>query len=43
MKRLSVIILIFAVAFTLFFMAPPFLDMQLSFYPLMKGAFMIMK
>jgi hypothetical protein len=36
MKRLSVIILIFAVAFTIFFMAPPFLTKQLSFYPLMK-------
>ena len=37
MKRLSVIILVFAVVFTGLFMAPAFLSKQLSFYPLMKA------
>ena len=36
MKRLSVIILIFAIAFTVFFMAPPYLTKQFGVYPLMK-------
>ena len=37
MKRLSVITLIFAIAFTMFFMAPPFLTTQFGVYPLMKA------
>ena len=36
MKRLSIIALIFSIAFLLFFMAPPLLNKQLVFYPLMK-------
>jgi len=36
MKRLSVIILLFAIAFTVFFMSPPFLTKQFGVYPLMK-------
>lgn len=36
MKSLSTIALIFSIAFLLFFMAPPLLNKQLIFYPLMK-------
>ncbi len=36
MKRLPVFILVFAVAFTVLFMAPPFLTGQFGLYPLMK-------
>ena len=36
MKRLSIITLIFAIAFAVFFMAPPFLTKQFGVYPLMK-------
>jgi hypothetical protein len=36
MKRLSVMTLVFAVAFTVFFMAPPLLNKQFGFYPLVK-------
>jgi len=36
MKCLSIITLIFAIAFAVFFMAPPFLTKQFGFYPLMK-------
>ena len=36
MKRLSIVALIFSVAFLLFLMAPPFLNKQLGIYPLMK-------
>ena len=36
MKRLSIIVLTFSVAFLLFFMAPAFLNKQFGIYPLMK-------
>jgi hypothetical protein len=36
MKRLSFIILIFAIAFIIFFVAPPLLAKQFGIYPLMK-------
>jgi hypothetical protein len=36
MKRLSVMTLVFAIAFTVFFMAPPLLSKQFGFYPLVK-------
>lgn len=36
MKRLSIVALIFSVAFLLFFMAPPFLNKQFGIYPMMK-------
>ena len=36
MKRLSVVALIFSIAFLLLFMAPPFLNQQFGIYPLMK-------
>lgn len=36
MKRLSIVALIFSVAFLLFFTAPPFLNKQFGIYPLME-------
>jgi hypothetical protein len=36
MKRLSIVALIFSIAFLLLFMAPPFLNQQFVLYPLMK-------
>ena len=36
MKRLSIVALIFSIAFLLLFMAPPFLNKQFGIYPLMK-------
>jgi hypothetical protein len=36
MKRLSVMTLVFAVAFTVFLVAPPLLNKQFGFYPLVK-------
>ncbi len=36
MKRLSIVALIFSIAFLLLFMAPPFLNKQFGVYPLMK-------
>ncbi len=38
MKRLSIVIIIFAIAFTVLFICPPFLDKPFVFYPLMKVA-----
>ena len=35
-KRLSIITLIFAIAFAVFFMAPPLLNKQFVAYPMMK-------
>jgi hypothetical protein len=38
MKRLSFLSLVFAILFAVFFLGPPFLNMQFSLYPLMKIA-----
>ena len=38
MKRLSIVIMIFTIAFTVFFIGPPFLDIPFAPYPLMKVA-----
>lgn len=38
MKKLSILILVFAILFAVFFMGPPFLNMQFSPYPLMEIA-----
>ncbi len=38
MKRLSIIILVFIIAFAVFFIGPPFLGKPFAFYPLMKVA-----
>jgi hypothetical protein len=38
MKKISVLILVFAVAFTVFFIGPPFLGISFGPYPLMKIA-----
>jgi hypothetical protein len=37
MKRLSVLILVFSIAFLVFFLGPPFLGQQFVPYPLMKN------
>ena len=36
MKRLSFLVLVFAILFAVFFIAPPLLSQQFSPYPLMK-------
>ena len=38
MKRLSLLTLLFSIAFLVFFMAPPFLNQMFGPYPLMKVA-----
>ncbi len=37
MKRTAVLVLIFALAFAIFFIGPAFLDQQFAFYSLMKN------